>query len=225
MKTKLQKADWTEDQNSVLKLLALRTWVDRKELIENLAKEIPEVTPTQALYHAVTHEKLKFSYIRDQAVASGKELLKQGLDSQTVAKHIELKYGFVKTLAYWTRIRFCLRRGHYNIVSTPQGHVFQHRYVASKNQNIEKKQVMHPHTVKVNANDIQNLFVGDTVDRNKLKDINFVARILGLDYGTISRKINMNDFKTKTSETILTKLFEDSGLSLEAKNLFGTETT
>lgn len=237
----MTKDSWTAEQDEILAGLANKTWANRKALLEEISTNIPNIDPVKALYHAVQHNKVKYDFVprtlTGEALTDAQDLLREGYDSTAVQKEISLKHGILLSTNYYNSLRFKTRRGEYVLVKHPTKSgqfVFEHRLKVEQNlkatqpkatatkvtAQMRDKWVTHPSTLKVDENEYKNLYMCTPAEANKIAQINFVASVLGLDFGQLMEHVDATDLATKTPKRILSELFEDAGLSDLAFTLF-----
>jgi hypothetical protein len=242
------KHTWTDEHNEILKNLAQRTWSNKKQLLNKIATEIPSVKPTQALYHAIKHQGLKFKFppkkLEGQAKTTAVAMLLKGYNSKTIQKQIKLCYGIYLPVEYYNRLRFTIRRGEYNLIKDPnnpkkfileQRKVARDELMALENISVKKadeklkgKVVAHPKTIRVSNNDMEDLLITDRETLHTITIINMVAEALGLDFGELIKFIEEDKISRYTPQKILQEIFSESGLDSFAKSFFrttGNETT
>jgi hypothetical protein len=247
-KTRKRKGDWTEEQNAILDRFASKTWVSKKQLMDAMMEAMPGVNPKKALYHAVNHNKLDFNFTKGQLPNNIKEeaseMLLAGYQNEIVQQHISTKYGIFKNLSYYSLLKFKARRGEYEVVYEGKKLKLKSRVVARDvisevthrpkevvesemgrrpTQKRTKHIVLHPRNKNVSENDITDIHLSTARQMYVIKQLNFAAEILGLEFGTFIKIVDQPSITHLTPEAILKKIFKDSGLALEAQKLFNYE--
>ncbi|MBC8553455.1 MAG: hypothetical protein H8D23_27890 [Candidatus Brocadiales bacterium] len=244
MSTRMTKKSWTPVHDNILAGLANKTWSNKKELLETIAANITNVDPVKALYHAVTHNAIKYDFVQKSlsgnALSLAQDLLRDGFDSKTVQKQVSLTHGILLSTQYYNALRFKTRRGEYNIIAHPTKagqFVFEHRQkvetnlrVVQPNAKTTKIQaqmagnwVMHPDQKDVTANEYIDLYMCSPAEAYKIKMINFTAEALGLEFGQLIPYIDAEQLSTLTPQVILQGIFQSSGLADEANSLFADD--
>jgi len=241
MITRMMKNSWTPVHDEILANLAKTTWSNKKALLETIEANMTDIDPVKALYHAVTHNKVDYEYfpthLTGDALTDAEDMLRAGSDSENTQKQISFTYGILLSKDYYSKLRFKVERGEYNVVQTASGKfVFEHRQKIAQNlraiqPNVKTskinaqmagKWVTHPETRDVAENSYVDLFMCTPSEAYKIKMINFVGDTLGLDFGQLIGQIDAADLSTQTPQAILRDLFEDTGLSEMASNMFDT---
>lgn len=235
--TRIQKDYWTKNQDTILTKLASKPWRSKIVLLEAIATKIPKVSATAALRHAMKHQKLKFNYgMSVEARAEINDLLRQNIDSGIIRDQIHRNHGFLRSTTYYSKLRFIANRGPYVVVYDPgtKKSYFEHREVMAdalvETEGITKKaarkklinkDVTHSTSFSVTNNELENIFTTTGKTRGKIRDINAVTLALGLEFGSLLSLIAPEDLETKTAISIVTELFEEAGLTVDARKYFG----
>lgn len=237
---RIRREEWTKDQNDILKILANKVWLTKKELLSELTIKLPKITPIKALYHATKHLKQTFMYdnripLTGEALNTAETMIRDGYDNNQIRQQVHLTHGRLKAIRYYNKLRFTLKRGEYKLVtdSNTGKMVFEHidkmlTAIQTINKVTRKRAelmrhgnyVTHPATKNVAQNDIKDLYMCAPHIAYKINIINMFAEVLGLKFGTLIKYVDSAKLEQFSVQNILKEIFVQAGLAAEAKKLF-----
>ena len=230
---KRREEDWKKSEDKILQGLVSRGYTNKKHLMETLELELPKVTATQALYHAVNHLNIKFkihTQMTDEAMVKIVEMCEVGYDSKEIMQFIQTKYSITRSKSYYHKVRFFTRRGEYQPVKVKKGSA----YTIQRNLMIQIHALQNGQTFKeaetalrgklaaftsTLSHETQDLGGVSIVSRRRLSKIttlNKVSEALGLGFGALIKHVRPGDMETMTDTSILKHIFEDIGLNKDA---------
>jgi len=246
MSGRMTQKSWTTEQNMILHGLAANPeqYANRKAVLDAILENIPTISASKALYHAITHEKIKFNIaakaLHGDALAMATDMLTNGFDSAATQKQVKLQFGTYLPTRYYNRVRFTSRRGEYNIVKDPdnpgrftmqqrveiRGEIKTMDKVTSQTaqQQMARKVVTRPVTKDVSLAGASHLYLTTRANLYKIKQINFAAESLGLDFGAIMSQVKEDDLSRYTPQKILQDIFASNGLDVNAMSVFAHPT-
>ncbi len=242
MSRRMTAKNWTTEQNMALHGIANngKQYANRQELLDELEANIPSISPSKALYHAMVHEGIKFNIaatrLTDDALDVAETMLADGYDSTSTRKQIDLQFGIKLSEAYYNRLRYTNRRGTYNVVIDPDDptrFTMEQRVITRKQlsntDNITRLQakdrmkdlvVTRPKAIRVDTTATADMYLTDRRILSKIKDINATTTALGLDFGTIIGQVSNDDLSKYTAQKILRDIFASNGLDVQAMSVF-----